>query len=104
MVVNTAPALALTQNFVPKTQLPAALEFLEKQAQSVSGFNCDKVKDPSGLFVRKMSELYPDELRKAREVLEARRNKRSKWDQLVESGSGGGFSFGFGGDDSSDGE
>ena len=84
-----------------------ALEFLEKQAQSVSGFNCSRVKDPSGLFVSRMEELYPGELCKAREVLEARNNRRSKWDRLVaakESESGGGFSFGFGGDDDSDDE
>ena len=106
LVVNTAPALALTQNFVPLTQLPAALDFLERQPQSVSGF-AGRVRDPSALFVRRMAAAFPAELDDARRVLDARR--KSRWGELVSSarqpaaggtGATSGFSFGFGGHDS----
>jgi ribosomal protein L16 Arg81 hydroxylase len=103
LVVNTSPALALTQNFVPIAQLPAALEFLDQQRQSISGFDCQKVTDPYKLFIERMEALYPEELKKAREVLET---KKSKWDTLVaakEAGAGG-FSFGFGADYNDDDE
>lgn len=101
MVVNLSPSLALTQNFVPPTQLPAAIEFLRDQLGSVSGFDAKKVKDPYGLFVRRMREQYPKELDEALQTLE--RRKRRKWDELVgTSDSGGGFTFGFGGGDDSD--
>ncbi|KAA8896143.1 phosphatidylserine-specific receptor PtdSerR [Sphaerosporella brunnea] len=105
LVVNTQPSLALTQNFVPTTRLPAALEFLDKQRHSISGFNCERVKDPYALFVQRMEEQYPGELKKAMEALEAKYNRKTKWEMLVEDkkGSSGGFSFGFaGGDDSDD--
>jgi hypothetical protein len=93
----------LTQNFVPLAQLPAVLEFLEKQVQSVSGFNCEIVKDPYKLFVSRMEKLYPGELDAAKEKIEIKSNKKGKWDQLVGDKEGNkGFSFGFGGSDSDD--
>jgi hypothetical protein len=93
----------LTQNFVPVARLPAALEFLDKQRQSISGFNCDRVKDPYALFVQRMEETYPEELKKAMDVLDAKYNRKSKWELLVEEKkNSGGFSFGFGGGDDSD--
>ncbi|KAI5844264.1 hypothetical protein BZA05DRAFT_427192 [Tricharina praecox] len=113
LVVNTAPSLALTQNFIPSTQLPAALEFLDVQRQSVSGFNCDRVADPYGLFVQRMEESFPKELAAARDAIEARKRnkKRNRWGDLVgekkekkEGGIGFSFAFGFGGADDSDDE
>ncbi|KAF8544321.1 hypothetical protein BDD12DRAFT_724243 [Trichophaea hybrida] len=97
LVVNTSPTLALTQNFVPTAQLPAALEFLDQQRQSVSGFDCSRVTDPYKLFIERMEAMFPEELKKAREVLEGRNNKKSKWDVLVapKETRTGGFSFGF---------
>lgn len=120
LVVNTVPTLALTQNFVPLAQLPAALDFLERQPQSVSGF-ASRIRDPHALFVRRMAAAFPTELGDARRVLDARR--KSRWRELVSSarrpagggtggtggtgstgstGGTGGFSFGFGGHDSDD--
>lgn len=98
--MNLDASLALTQNFVPKKKLPAVLGFLRDQACSVSGFDTAKVQDPYGLFVERMRETYPEELDAAMAILD--KSKRSKWEELVKSDGGGGFSFGFGGDDSDD--
>jgi hypothetical protein len=105
LVVNTEDSLALTQNFVPEDKVSNVLEFLDEQRESVSGFDCDKVMDPYGLFVERMGEKYPEVLEQAQEQLRERREKRerkTKWEKLVEAKQtgGGGFSFGFGGGDS----
>lgn len=100
-MVNLEDSLALTQNFIPRKMLPAALSFLSDQACSVSGFDMAKVRDPYGLFVERMRESFSEELDKAMEVVESK--KRSKWDDLVgKDTESAGFSFGFGGGDSSD--
>ncbi|KAI5798867.1 putative F-box and JmjC domain protein [Geopyxis carbonaria] len=100
LVVNLSPSLALTQNFVPKTQLPAAISFLRDQTCSISGFDSDKVKDPYKLFITRMENMFPQELKEANQKLEA--NTRSKWDDLVKAGSGFSFSFGGCGDSDDD--
>lgn len=99
--MNLSPSLALTQNFIPPTQLPAAIEFLRDQPGSVSGFDMKKVKDPYGLFVKRMQEQYPVELQEALEKLE--RKKKTRWGELTDT-KGQGFTFGFGGGDDSDDE
>lgn len=109
LVVNINPSLALTQNFVPKTQLPCVLKFLLSQPHSVSGFNCTKVSDPYSLFVDRMREKFPQELEAAQEILAMQQKKNkfpvnvnNKWDELVKSsreatthGKKKPFSFGF---------
>ena len=95
LVVNLSPSLAITQNFVPPTQLPAAIEFLRDQARSVSGFDTRKVEDPYALFMQRMTEQYPMELENASIALDIK--KKTRWDELVGSREGGGgFAFGFG--------
>lgn len=101
LVVNLSPALAITENFVPRKHLPSVLAFLKYQPQSVSGFDCEKVKDPYGLFVRRMEEEYPEVLKEARKEMDRlsghKEKQRGKWDELVEEArsGGGGFEFDF---------
>ncbi|RPB00894.1 F-box and JmjC domain-containing protein [Choiromyces venosus 120613-1] len=103
LVVNLSPSLALTQNFIPPTQLPAAIEFLRDQAGSVSGFDTKNIKDPYSLFIKRMDEQFPEELADAMQVLE--KKKKKKWDELVGGTQVGGcFTFGFGDGDDSDAE
>ncbi|KAL7274010.1 hypothetical protein RUND412_003112 [Rhizina undulata] len=98
LVVNLSPSLALTQNFTPPTQLSAAISFLRDQPGSVSGFDMKKVKDPYMLFVERMAEQFPEQLKDALETLE--RKKKRKWEELTKAEEGKGFTFGFGGGDS----
>ncbi|KAL1997575.1 hypothetical protein VTN02DRAFT_1436 [Thermoascus thermophilus] len=49
LVVNLEPCVAITQNFIPRAHLPAALDFLRNKPDQVSGFRRD-VADPYGLF------------------------------------------------------
>lgn len=110
LVVNLSTSIAITQNFVPRKHLSAALEFMKYKPDQVSGFKKD-VADPYGLFVERMREAHPDLLERGVAEMEGR--KKRKWDELVHGaeaengnaedgeGGGGGFSFGFG-DDGSD--
>ncbi|RPB19810.1 Clavaminate synthase-like protein, partial [Terfezia boudieri ATCC MYA-4762] len=82
LVVNLSTALAITENFVPKKHLPRVLSFLRDQPQSVSGFDCEKVKDPYRLFVQRMEEGYPDILEEALKELRMEKKVRGKWDEL----------------------
>lgn len=101
LVVNLSSSLALTQNFIPSTQLSATIEFLRDQPRSVSGFDTKKVKDPYRLFVERMREQYPVELQDTLKMLE--RKKKTKWGELTDTG-GQSFIFGFGDVDVSDDE
>lgn len=104
LVVNLSPAIAVTENFVPRGHLASALDFLKNKADQITGFKKDVV-DPYALFVGRMADTFPDILEEGMKELEAKRKKR-KWEDVVkhteddEAGEGGGFSFGFGGDDS----
>ncbi|GAD99485.1 F-box and JmjC domain protein, putative [Paecilomyces variotii No. 5] len=108
LVVNIEPSIAITQNFIPRSHLTAALDFLSNKADQVSGFRKD-VDDPYSRFVERMKEAHPELLEQAMQDLEkAKEGKKRKWDEIVhgkadeaEDGEGGGFSFGFG-DDGSD--
>lgn len=114
LVINLEPAIAITQNFIPRAHLTAALDFLQNKADQVSGFRKD-IKDPYALFVKRMRETHPDLLDKALKDMEKQKEgKKRKWDELVHGkidgdadgaandGGAGGFSFGFGDDDASD--
>lgn len=106
LVVNLESGIALTQNFVPQSPslnlLSEVLSFLRDKSDQVSGFKQD-VKDPFGLFTERLREEYPDVLERALELADKKSGKKRKWDTAVGNGSeeesGGGFSFGFGGDD-----
>lgn len=110
LVVNLEPAIAITQNFIPRAHLPAALDFLSNKADQVSGFRKDVV-NPYERFVTKMRELHPELLGEASNELKKKaEGKKRKWDEIVhgkadqdtaEDTAEGGFSFGFG-DDGSD--
>ncbi|KAF7594497.1 hypothetical protein BBP40_009130 [Aspergillus hancockii] len=111
LVVNTEPAIAITQNFIPRAHLSAALDFLSNKADQISGFRKD-IHNPYERFVRNMREAHPDLLEQAcKELKKKTEGKKRKWDEIVhgkteqdgagDSSEAGGFSFGFG-DDGSD--
>ncbi|KAE8309113.1 hypothetical protein BDV41DRAFT_458567 [Aspergillus transmontanensis] len=108
LVVNIEPAIAITQNFIPRAHLSAALDFLSNKADQISGFRKD-VHNPYEQFVNKMREAHPDSLEQALDELKKKNEgKKRKWDEIVhgkseqdgagDSSEAGGFSFGFGDD------
>jgi len=107
LVVNLSPAIAITQNFMPKTHLNAALDFLKNRPDQVTGFKKD-VASPYHLFIERLQDYDHALLEKAlRDISPTAEHKKRKWDEAIhnekEEGSAqGGFSFGFGGDDESD--
>jgi hypothetical protein len=111
LVVNLEPAIAITQNFIPRAHLSVALDFLRNKPDQVSGFRRDII-DPYARFVERMAGSHPELLEKARRKLEKQNEgKKRKWEEIVhnrldedageiEYGIGGfGFSFA---DDGSD--
>lgn len=95
LVVNLEPAIAITQNFVPRSHVRSVIDFLKRKADQVSGFK-DGVEDPFQLFVNRLKEQHPELV----PGLEAPSLKR-KWDDMVADAPGNGadregFSFGFG--------
>ncbi|KAI2738221.1 hypothetical protein DTO013E5_3560 [Penicillium roqueforti] len=108
LVVNLEPSIAITQNFVPRGHLGAALDFLSNKPDQVSGFRKNVV-NPCERFMAGMREAYPDLLEHAWDELQKKNEgKKRKWEDIVhgktedtQDTEGGGFSFGFG-DDGSD--
>lgn len=110
LVVNLEPSIAITQNFVPRGHLSAALDFLSNKPDQVSGFR-KNVANPCERFMSGMREAYPDLLEQAwNELQKKSEGKKRKWEDIVhgktedtpgQDTEGGGFSFGFG-DDGSD--
>lgn len=96
LVINLTPTLALTQNFIPVTQLPAAIEFLKDHPRSISGFDSTKVKEPYSLFIERMQIEHPRELREALITLEKRKNRQNRWANFVGSDKSKKFVFDFG--------
>lgn len=95
LVVNLEPAIAITQNFVPKSHLMSAVNFLKNKPEQVSGFR-KTVQDPYALFMGRLQEIYPD-LYKS---VQSRTQNKRKWDEIVAAddpseSDQGGFSFGF---------
>jgi len=105
LVVNLSPSIAITQNFVPEVHLVNVLDFLKHKPEQVSGFS-KTIKDPYGLFIRKMQEHHPNLLLDGIDFVERRRMRtKRKWEELVNDcqtagDDARGFRFGFGdGDD-----
>ena len=105
LVVNLEDGIALTQNFVPKTPtlnlLSEVLSFLRDKSDQVSGFS-PEITDPFALFSERLGAEYPELLEQGLELADKKAGKKRKWDTAIaneEQESGGGFSFGFGGDD-----
>lgn len=99
LVVNLEPAIAITQNFVPKSHLRSAVNFLKNKPEQVSGFR-STTQDPHALFMERLQDAHPD----LYESMQANGEKKRKWEDVVAAGDEGGahrggFSFGFGDDD-----
>ncbi len=94
LVVNLEPAIAITQNFVPRSHVGSVVDFLKRKADQVSGFK-EGVVDPFQLFMSRLKERHPELV----PDLGASSRKR-KWADVVadashERAAHGGFSFGF---------
>ncbi|KAL9623959.1 MAG: hypothetical protein Q9160_001712 [Pyrenula sp. 1 TL-2023] len=94
LVVNLEPSIAITQNFIPRAHLGAALNFLKYKKDQVTGFKKD-VTDPHSLFVEKLSQHCPELVTAHVE----RDTRKRKWQDLVheeekDERNGTGFSFG----------
>lgn len=104
LVVNLDPAIAITQNFVPRSHLKSVVAFLDGKRDQVSGFK-NSVLDPFSLFQERLREQYPD---LPAEIEVTSSSRKRKWEDLVGDSNdtnaveGGGFSFGFGDDIESD--
>jgi Cupin-like domain/F-box domain len=100
LVVNLESAIAITQNFIPRSHLKAALDFLEKKPDQISGFS-NHIKDPYQLFIDKLTLNRLEII----EQLHLIKGKKRKWEQLLEENGDdnkkgkGGFSFGFADDE-----
>lgn len=98
LVVNLESAIAITQNFVPRSHLSSAVNFLRHKPDQVSGFRTT-VQNPYALFMDRLREQHPDLYSEFEDTGE----KKRKWEEVVgkqdEDGTDrGGFSFGFGDD------
>jgi hypothetical protein len=97
LVVNLTPAIAITQNFVPKAHLRSVVGFLDRKRDQVSGFKND-VADPFRLFQERLRSRHPD---LAAELEASAGTRKRKWDEVVakaedvHSAPSIGFSFGF---------
>lgn len=106
LVVNLESGIALTQNFIPKSHLVDALEFLKEKPDQVTGFKRD-IADPYGLFTDRLRIQFPELLNEALLELERKSiKKKRKWDdatageeELTQGSAGFSFGFGFGDDD-----
>ena len=97
LVVNLEPAIAVTQNFVPKAHLRSVVQFLRHKANQVSGFK-EGLLDPSSLFDTRLRKSYPDLIA----ALDLKPNRKRKWEDVIaleqKPSQAPGFSFGFGDD------
>lgn len=99
LVVNLKPAIAITQNFVPRSHLHSVAHFLDRKRSQISGFKTD-VADPFQLFLGRLRKNHP-ELAASIDSNEINGSKKRKWEEVVaveetEGAQTGGFSFGFG--------
>jgi hypothetical protein len=94
LVVNLEPAIAITQNFVPKSHITAAIDFLKNKPEQVSGFKSD-VQNPYALFMERLQNHHPNLIEQQQKV-----SKKRKWEDVVHGASeedgAADFSFGLG--------
>jgi hypothetical protein len=99
LVVNLENATAVTQNFMPKSHLRAAIDFLKRKPDQVSGFTSN-VSDPHALFMERLGAHRPDLVN----VLQDAGSKKRKWEEVVQHNTaeqpemGNAFGFGFNSD------
>ena len=98
LVINLEPAIAITENFVPRAHVHSAAQFLKNKADQVSGFKAD-VKDAYSLFMDRLKEAHP----LIAASIEDCTTRKRKWvdvvaGQEITGGEHRGFSFGFGDD------
>jgi hypothetical protein len=94
LVVNLEPAIAITQNFVPKSHIAAAIDFLKNKPEQVSGFKSG-VQNPYALFMERLQKHHPNLIEQQQKV-----SKKRKWEDVVHGASeeddAADFSFGLG--------
>jgi hypothetical protein len=94
LVVNLEPAIAITQNFVPKSHITAAVDFLKNKPEQVSGFKND-VQNPYALFMERLQKHHPNLIEQQQKA-----SKKRKWEEVVygasEQDGAADFSFGLG--------
>jgi hypothetical protein len=94
LVVNLEPAIAITQNFVPKAHIAAAVDFLKNKPEQVSGFKSD-VQNPYALFMERLQKHHPNLIEQQQKV-----SKKRKWEDVIHGASEedgtADFSFGLG--------
>jgi hypothetical protein len=90
LVVNLSESIAVTQNFVPRSQLQQVLRFLKCKEDQISGFVKDV--DAYKLFRKSLEAEYPDLLEKTEKEMAATKSHKRKW---VEESESSGFSFDF---------
>jgi hypothetical protein len=94
LVVNLEPAIAITQNFVPRSHITAALDFLKNKPEQVSGFKSD-VHNPYALFMERLQKHHPNLIAQPPKA-----SKKRKWEEVVQGASeedgAADFSFGLG--------
>lgn len=98
LVVNLEPAIAITQNFVPRAHLKSVVHFLKYKNDQVSGFK-QGVESPWSLFDSRLKLNHPE----LAALLEGEPTRKRKWEDVVgvedaADQDGGCFSFGFGDD------
>ena len=93
LVVNLETAIAITQNFVPKSHITAAIDFLKNRPKQVSGFK-SAVQNPHELFAKLLRENHPNLIGNL-----GVSSRKRKWDEVVhramEEHGPTAFSFGF---------
>ncbi|KAK9479990.1 hypothetical protein V1514DRAFT_327056 [Lipomyces japonicus] len=114
LVVNLAPTIAITQNFVPRAHVLKVLKFFKDKKNQVSGFNCgnqgsesrhgnddDDDEQPDvdlfEIFLQKIrhdADNIPGETISRIENWVESLTRESKWDRLVDDKSSS-FNFGF---------
>ena len=78
-VINLEPGIAITQNFVSRTNLPHVLRFLEPgRTDLVSGCSMSDRGDLHRRFVEALRSKHPEILDAALSADEARKGKKAK--------------------------
>lgn len=107
MVINLEDSIAITQNFVGKTELKNVLKFLKSKSEQISGFKDLEGKEDQiyDTFVTGLkAKGYGDLLKEIALQIETEENKNGKRRTELFHTSGVGETFTFGFDDILEGE